>query len=274
MEHVEKLCCPQVKKQRLASANVLLTDVGPVLYKYWHARMVFATGILVDRESAVHSTEVGSTTDLSLVALRQPADEFALRDSRVVLVSWLLASSRSGRCVHLDDDEAVYSMPKHHPPRCFADEEIVHPAVGTALRKDKALRSRIPEQILHLQNMWEDALRVQSAAALRVTFDPCFVCEKLDDECVNCALCQASAHPACLDVVCLKFSGKLDSLREVDLALPAVFCVQMEGRDPLCALCAKVRPRCRERRPRPRSRPYLRSCQMGRVGGCASRRSY
>ena len=213
----------------------------------WRDGCSYGLRLLVERSVAVTTLELGRNGQLSLMLLPSASTEFGLENRRVVLATWVHAGSKLGRLVHIDSKMcAVYSMEHYHPLQSFRDALVVHPAIGVCMLKPRYMRSdaRIPDDILRLWNMWENAMLAQTTTDV-AAFTPCSVCGVSDDNCHTCSLCMQTWHEACVSSLLSEGSnnGPPPPLPLPDpFRLPREFCLPgeepFEGRDPLCLLCA------------------------------------
>ena len=199
--------------------------------------------LLMNREHALRSLELGQSGDMSLVKLQDSVAEFGVEGARVVFVTWMDVHTKVGRIAHVDaKGKSVYSTTFVHMPRCFIHSIIVHPAIGVRNVKEKSSgRPQIPSNMLRLRDMFELAT---SSAARITTMLPCELCAKgpTDVEPVaRCALCLKTWHDSCaarilgLEIV---QPTRIDrQLRE--FPLPVGFVSVEAERKNLCCVCMR-----------------------------------
>jgi hypothetical protein len=113
-------------------------DIDVMTYRYWEARVINSLTVLNASEVARRTVKPGSSNQVSLVTLAEPCEDQHLEGHRVVFVQWSGEGAQQGRCVHTDyETDLVYPMPNVHPLRTLSDAIVIHPAIGTNIRKDK-----------------------------------------------------------------------------------------------------------------------------------------
>ena len=144
------------------------------------------------------------------------------RSSQIALV-------HAGIEVKLDDqDRVIYSMSLRVVPASYAEDTIVHPAVGIRMLKVKgSLRPEMPAGIRRLQRMW--------SAAAHVTEEPaCVLCRKAGGKEAPvkvCVLCMAPMHLPCAALLHCKFTAAVAEKTRFTSELPPL----LSGK--LCILC-------------------------------------
>lgn len=166
-------------------------------------------------------------TILSGPGVRQPtkrrkgkhdsADQNAIQEVRVLFVFWLPTSDRVGKPVSLDGEGCVINIPNFvKSQEDFNSAEIIHPAIGVKMRRNKDEREKVPESIIRLKQMYESLH--EPFTGFEGDQTTCFVCKRdlLDDliEIYRCPLCLISAHSACTSSLASSIQNMPESKRQ------------------------------------------------------------
>jgi hypothetical protein len=121
---------------------------------------------------------------------------------QVTFVHWQSANSKTGRPVSLDEHQkAIWPTAATTPSRPYRDSTVVHPDFGVNLRRSKADRSEIPENIRILKQFWELACSSHLDPTSGVLSPECQVCCASDSrEPISiCAVCRLHWHISCCE---------------------------------------------------------------------------
>ena len=150
----------------------------------------------------------------------------------VILVQWTKSNSSKGRIVRLDSDDCIICPVNFASvASCFANTDIIMPAVGEGVRRvRKKDRPKLPNHPLRLMKMYAQAISLhslsdqqvcfeedESAAAVRLT---CAVCGCTSGSVRLCAFCLVPCHAECFQRAdgC---ASVLQRMRSVDVACHA-----------------------------------------------------
>jgi hypothetical protein len=191
----------------------------------------------------------------------------------VLLVAWLMPSSRSGREVVVRNDQILAVMPVRSPKAEFKGEVIL-PVIGEhPHRQGPANRPALPRLAKQLKTMWEAAIStIHACNTESLSLEECAWCEShstyershrsgdnpaaancqglaavvpgpiepLESEpVITCCVCLLPWHATCVSRLVAAFSSNSHGLHAPALQpklVPPRFAM-LDGRDPICSLC-------------------------------------
>jgi hypothetical protein len=156
----------------------------------------------------------------------------------VQCVSWWSPTTRAAYQLTVKGCELIWPVARQRVH--FRDNRIIHPAIGTAVKKSKTFRARLSSRMQRLKAMWE--IIISGGSPIGLECSVCFACNSTDDETepiVACAVCLNRWHQSCCKHVVDAMASALGSeaVQHASARLPREFTEQPSS---ICQACSAI----------------------------------